>query len=153
MKPSGRSGEGSERRGSDGRGSWEVLMRNSPPAFGAAFCGCKFQVARLRNQPSGGRFLQDAAGQRAQVSLECDMLIEAAIPALCLLWLLLCLRFYTLISRDNPWQRRLIAMGAGLGAGLIWLLGSMLLPWLRLPDEAAPSTVETVEDVRIHTGK
>jgi hypothetical protein len=81
------------------------------------------------------------------------MLLEAAVPALCLLWALLCLRFYTLISRDNVWQRRLIAIGAGLGAGLIWLLGSMLLPWLRAPENPpAPPAVESAGDVRIRPG-
>lgn len=80
------------------------------------------------------------------------MLLDLAIPVLCLLWALLCLRFYTLISRDNVWQRRLIAVGAGLGAGLIWLLGSMLLPWLRAPDTPAPPTVEAAGDIRIRPG-
>lgn len=80
------------------------------------------------------------------------MLLDFAIPALCLLWGLLCLRFYTLIRRDNVWQRRLIAIGAGLGAGLIWLLGSMLLPWLRAPESPPPATVESAGDVRIRPG-
>lgn len=77
------------------------------------------------------------------------MLLEAAIPALCLLWALLCLRFYTLISRDNIWQRRLIAIGAGLGAGLIWLLGSMLLPWLRPAEPPPPAAIESADEIRI----
>lgn len=80
------------------------------------------------------------------------MLLDFAIPALCLLWGLLCLRFYTLIRRDNVWQRRLIAIGAGLGAGLIWLLGSMILPWLRAPENPPPATVESAGDVRIRPG-
>ena len=77
------------------------------------------------------------------------MMLEAAIPAMCLLWALLCLRFYTLISRDNVWQRRLIAIGAGLGAGLIWMLGSLLLPWLRA-SESQPAAVEAAGEIRIH---
>jgi hypothetical protein len=80
------------------------------------------------------------------------MLLDAAIPVLCLLWVLLCLRFYTLIHRNNVWQRRLIALGAGLGAGLIWLLGSMLLPWLRVPETPPPAAVESAGDVRIRPG-
>lgn len=78
-----------------------------------------------------------------------NMLLEAAIPALCLLWILLCLRFYTLISRDNVWQRRFIAIGAGLGAGLIWLLGSLLLPWLRAQEAPPPPAVESAGDIRV----
>ena len=77
------------------------------------------------------------------------MLLEAAIPALCLLWALLCLRFYTLISRDNIWQRRLIAIGAGLGAGLIWLLGSMLLPFLCHTEPPPSTAIESADEVRI----
>jgi hypothetical protein len=45
----------------------------------------------------------------------------------CCLWLLMCLWFYRLIARENVWQRRMIAMAAGLGAGLIYLLGSMVV--------------------------
>ena len=81
------------------------------------------------------------------------MLLDVAIPVLCLLWALLCLRFYTLIHRENVWQRRLIAIGAGLGAGLIWLLGSLLLPWLRTPEAPPPAAIESAGDVRIHTGR
>jgi len=80
------------------------------------------------------------------------MLLDVAIPVLCLLWALLCLRFYTLIHRDNVWQRRLIAVGAGLGAGLIWLLGTMLLPWLRAPEAPAAPAVEAAGDIRIRPG-
>lgn len=79
------------------------------------------------------------------------MLLKAAIPVLCILWVLLCLRFYTLISPQNIWQRRFIAIGAGLGAGLLYLLGSMLLPLLEMPDSPSTTPVESVEDVRVKT--
>jgi hypothetical protein len=81
------------------------------------------------------------------------MPIEALAPALCLLWALLCLRFYTLISRDNIWQRRLIAIAGALGAGLIWVLGSLLLPWLRSPDPVPEAAKESVDEVRIHPAR
>ncbi|SKB02081.1 hypothetical protein SAMN02745166_03536 [Prosthecobacter debontii] len=78
------------------------------------------------------------------------MLLKAGLFLLCLLWALLCLRFYTLISRDNVWQRRFIALGAGLGAGLIYILGSMILTLLRTPSPAEMEReVQQVEDVRV----
>ncbi|HCN29156.1 MAG TPA: hypothetical protein DIT64_10480 [Verrucomicrobiales bacterium] len=77
------------------------------------------------------------------------MLLNAAIPVLCILWVLLCLRFYTLISHENVWQRRFIAIGAGLGAGLIYLLGSMLMPWLKMPDNPLEAPVKQSENVRV----
>lgn len=37
------------------------------------------------------------------------------------------MRFWYVIDRSNVWQRRLIAIAAGLGGGLIYLFGSMAL--------------------------
>lgn len=79
------------------------------------------------------------------------MLLKAAIPVLCILWVLLCLRFYTLISAENIWQRRFIAIGAGLGAGLLYLLGSMLLPLLEMKEESEGVSIEKIEDVRVRS--
>lgn len=52
-----------------------------------------------------------------------------------LLWIAFCMRFWFAIDRDNVWQRRMIAIGAGLGGGLIYLLGTMMLQ-LQEPVEA-----------------
>ena len=78
------------------------------------------------------------------------MLAKAALLLLSVLWILLCMRFYTVIARENILQRRLIAIGAGLGAGLIYVLGSMILTLLKtpLPSELPPVTNPT-EEVRI----
>jgi hypothetical protein len=104
----------------------------------------------LRDSPPvSPDFLQMPLARPTAFRFNAGMMLEAAIPALCLLWALLCLRFYTLISRDNVWQRRLIAIGAGLGAGLIWLLGSLLLPWLRAPESQPPPAMEAAGDIRI----
>ena len=75
-----------------------------------------------------------------------DRFLPFAAPVLCGLWVLLCLRFYTLISRQNEWQRRLIAVAGGLGAGLIYVLMNLLIPILRAPSpsEAAPANGEEV---------
>ena len=75
------------------------------------------------------------------------VLPQAALLLVCGLWLLLCLRFYTLIARRNVWQRRLIALGAGLGAGLIYVLGSMTLSLFR--PAAEPRALESAGDVQI----
>lgn len=81
------------------------------------------------------------------------MLLDIAILVLCLLWALVCLRFYTLISRENLWQRRFIAIGAGLGAGLIWLLGSMILAWLRPAEPPTAPPLESADEVRIRPAR
>ena len=47
------------------------------------------------------------------------------------LWILLCMRFWWAIDREHTWQRRFIAVGAGLGGGLIYLIGSMMLEMLK----------------------
>ena len=78
------------------------------------------------------------------------MLAKAALLIICILWMLLCMRFYTVISRENILQRRLIAIGAGLGAGLIYILGSMIITLLnsQMPEEA-PRSLEEAADVRV----
>ena len=78
------------------------------------------------------------------------MLYQIGLIVLCLLWLLLCLRFYTMISRHNLWQRRSIAIGAGVGAGLIYLVGSMFISILRAPPPDETPSQTQAEDVRIH---
>jgi len=78
------------------------------------------------------------------------MPVQAALLLLCALWVLLCMRFYTVISKDNVLQRRLIAIGAGLGAGLIYILGSMIITLLKAPSPAElEREVQQVEDVRV----
>ncbi|MBB5040078.1 hypothetical protein [Prosthecobacter dejongeii] len=78
------------------------------------------------------------------------MLVTAALLFLCFLWVMLCMRFYTLISKENVIQRRLIAIGAGLGAGLIYVLGSMIVTLLRTPSSSElQRQVQQVEDVRV----
>lgn len=44
-----------------------------------------------------------------------------------LMWIAFCMRFWYAIDRSNVWQRRLIAIAAGLGGGLIYMFGSMTL--------------------------
>ena len=72
------------------------------------------------------------------------MLIKVAIIVLCILWLLLCLRFYSMISRNNVWQRRMLAIAGGLGAGLIYVLGTLMVPLFapRAEDTAADAPQE-----------
>lgn len=44
-----------------------------------------------------------------------------------LMWIAFCMRFWWVIQRENIWQRRLIAIAAGLGGGLIYMFGSMAM--------------------------
>ncbi len=55
------------------------------------------------------------------------MIPQAALWTLCLFLGLLCLRFYRLIARENVMQRRVVAIAGGLGAGLIYIFGTMIL--------------------------
>ncbi|MEZ5386001.1 MAG: hypothetical protein R3F13_10850 [Prosthecobacter sp.] len=48
-----------------------------------------------------------------------------------ILWMLLCMRFWWVIDQDNVWQRRLIAIAAGLGGGMIYMIGTMMLEMLK----------------------
>ncbi|TDU66525.1 hypothetical protein EI77_03620 [Prosthecobacter fusiformis] len=78
------------------------------------------------------------------------MLAKAALFLLSALWVLLCMRFYTVIDRENVMQRRLIAIGAGLGAGLIYVLGSMIITLLNTPlPSEQQQEMNQAQDVRV----
>jgi hypothetical protein len=65
------------------------------------------------------------------------------------LWLFMCLRFWTMISRENIWQRRLIAIAGGLGAGMIYFLGTMVWRIINLPPPEEARPVEEAADIRV----
>lgn len=67
------------------------------------------------------------------------------------LWLLMCLRFWTMIDARNKWQRHLIAIAGGIGAGMIYLLGTMIWELLKVPPKELPPTsdVRQAEDIRV----
>ncbi len=72
------------------------------------------------------------------------------------LWLLMCLRFWRLAGPKNPGQRHLIALAGGLGAGLIYLLGTLMLGILNSPgrQDAPPSNdPASPEDIRIRPSR
>ena len=62
-----------------------------------------------------------------------------------ILWIMLCMRFWWAIDREHTWQRRFIAIGAGLGGGLIYLIGTMMLEMLK----EAPPPVQDGTEVRV----
>lgn len=65
-----------------------------------------------------------------------------------LFWIMLCMRFWWTIDRDNVWQRRLIAIGAGLGGGLIYFIGSMMLDVIKPGPPPSPQG----QEIRITPG-
>lgn len=75
-----------------------------------------------------------------------SLLLALAAPVLTLLWGLMCLRIYTMISRQNPVQRRIIAIGAGLGGALIYIVVSIMVNILKTPSEPEEPRI------RIHQG-
>ena len=44
----------------------------------------------------------------------------------CVLWIFMCGRMWWQIDRRHPWQRHAVAAGAGLGAGLFYILGTLI---------------------------
>ena len=81
------------------------------------------------------------------------MTAEMGVIVLCVLWVLLCFRFWVMVGRKNPGQRHLLALAAGLGAGLFYLLGAMIIGVLKAPTakerEAAERKVSSGAEVRI----
>lgn len=71
-----------------------------------------------------GRTALDEASAACQTRAMTDQIIVLAIS---LMWIAFCMRFWYVINRENVWQRRLIAIGAGLGGGMIYILGTMAL--------------------------
>ncbi len=61
------------------------------------------------------------------------------------LWMLLCMRFWWAIDAENVWQRRFIAIGAGVGGGLIYLIGTMMLGLLK----ESPPEPQRGEEIRV----
>ena len=79
------------------------------------------------------------------------MTAQALILLASVLWLLMCLRFWTMIDRRNKWQRHAIAIAAGIGAGMIYILGSMVWTLLKIPSkhDLPPPTLHQADDIRI----
>ncbi len=61
-----------------------------------------------------------------------------------LLWIAFCMRFWWVINRENVWQRRLIAIAAGLGGGLIYMFGSMAMQVMQAAQaQQAPAVLDS----------
>jgi hypothetical protein len=93
-------------------------------------------------------FLSLAAGIRAKLSLMSSghlLVLGASI-----IWILFCMRFWYAIDREHTWQRRFIAIGAGIGGGLIYLIGIMMLQVLK--ESPPPKELES-SDIRVSPRK
>lgn len=80
------------------------------------------------------------------------MTAQALILLASALWLLMCLRFWTMIDRRNKWQRHVIAIAAGIGAGMIYLLGSMVWSLLKIPpphEQQPVPSLRQADDIRV----
>lgn len=75
---------------------------------------------------------------------------KLGVSILALLWLLLCFRFWWLVGKKNPGQRHLLAIAGGLGAGLIYVLGQLVIGLLQAPTKreaelrAVPTSGEAI---------
>lgn len=59
------------------------------------------------------------------------------------LWILLCMRFWRAIDPEHLWQRRCIAIAAGLGGGMVYIIGTLMLQVLKEKpvEDADPAAV------------
>lgn len=60
------------------------------------------------------------------------------------------MRFWYAIDQEHTWQRRFIAIGAGIGGGLIYLIGFMMLQMLKEPP---PPVVDDEAEIRVSARK
>jgi hypothetical protein len=67
----------------------------------------------------------------------------------CITWILLCGRMWWNMSRKNSIQRRLVALGAGLGAALFYTAGMKLIHAMERYNQPTQATERSSEDVRI----
>ncbi len=70
-----------------------------------------------------------------------------------LMWIAFCMRFWWVIDRENVWQRRLIAIAAGLGGGLIYMLGTMTLAVIQSQQESQPPPESPGATIRVQGKK
>ena len=91
-------------------------------------------------------FLSLAAGFRARIILMSSghlLVLGASV-----IWILFCMRFWYAIDQEHTWQRRFIAIGAGIGGGLIYLIGFMMLQMFKEPP---PPVVDEDTEIRVHS--
>ncbi len=93
-------------------------------------------------------FLSLAAGFRARIIRMSSghlLVLGASV-----IWILFCMRFWYAIDQEHTWQRRFIAIGAGIGGGLIYLIGFMMLQMLKEPP---PPVVDEDTEIRVSAGR
>lgn len=69
---------------------------------------------------------------------------EFIILGFSLLWILMCGRMWWVMGRQHVWQRRLIAIGAGLGAAMIYLIGTTVWNSVKRKDPPPPQSSEEI---------
>ena len=76
------------------------------------------------------------------------MSAQSLIIGSCILWVIVCARLWWSVGNRNTWQRHLIAIGAGLGAALIYVFGQMMNSALAARP-VLPATPASGEDIRV----
>ncbi len=75
-------------------------------------------------------------------------LSSLAIPALCILWVLVCGLRWWITNPENIGQRRFFAIAAGLGAGMFWILGHLVKDVL-FDRPASEQAIKSGQEIRI----
>ena len=83
--------------------------------------------AGLQHQPKLGLMARQAGLVGTPQVLQIESMNQLIVFGVSLMWIAFCMRFWWVIQRENVWQRRLIAIAAGLGGGLIYIFGSMAM--------------------------
>jgi hypothetical protein len=75
--------------------------------------------------------------------------MQLVLIGFCIMWILLCGRMWWNMSRQNGFQRRLVALGTGLSAAMFYLAGMKVIQVLERSQQARATAEPSSQDVRI----
>ena len=123
---------------------------------GTARCGFHVVDGRVVAKLVSGAATRVEFGEASSVQLvyENAMVAQLLILLFCVLWLVICWRIWLVVGRQHAWQRHLIAIGAGGGAALFYIIGTLIwsavkpVPKPMLPPADASEAVRVAPRVK-----